>query len=129
MYSVLNCHNVAKHAEFYLGYLRFTGNARCLKKNFTMIFQVLVLRVLQNRLHLKAYKHLEQWIICTPVSVNVFVTPHSNIGIPLLSSFLEHTVYAEASVIQIKVKRFLLQVRVSAGFEAASIFIGSVIFC
>jgi hypothetical protein len=31
MYSVLNCHNVAKHTEFFLGQLRFnatsTGNA------------------------------------------------------------------------------------------------------
>jgi hypothetical protein len=36
MYSVLNCHNIAKHTEFYLGKLRFnatfTGNAGCLKK-------------------------------------------------------------------------------------------------
>jgi hypothetical protein len=41
MYSVLNCHNVAKHAEFYLGYLRFnvifTGNAGCFKKSFTTL--------------------------------------------------------------------------------------------
>jgi hypothetical protein len=37
MYSILNCHNVAKHAEFYLAWLRFhvssTGNAGCLQKN------------------------------------------------------------------------------------------------
>jgi hypothetical protein len=42
MYSVLNCHNVAEHTEFYLGYLRFnatsTGNAGCLKKSVTMVF-------------------------------------------------------------------------------------------
>jgi hypothetical protein len=41
MCRVLNCHNVAKHAEFYLGYLRFnvtsTGNAGCLKKSFTTL--------------------------------------------------------------------------------------------
>jgi hypothetical protein len=39
MHSVLNCHNVAKHTEFYLGQLRFIvtsiGNAGCLKKSFT----------------------------------------------------------------------------------------------
>jgi hypothetical protein len=41
MYSVLNCHNVAKHTEFYLGQLRFnatcTGNAGCFKKSFTSL--------------------------------------------------------------------------------------------
>jgi hypothetical protein len=41
MYSVLNCHNVAKHAEFYLGELRFsvtsTGNAGCFKMRFTTL--------------------------------------------------------------------------------------------
>jgi uncharacterized membrane protein (DUF373 family) len=46
MYSVLNCHNVAKHAEFYLGDLRFnvtsTGNARCFEKIFTIVFQMLL---------------------------------------------------------------------------------------
>jgi hypothetical protein len=35
MYSVLNCHNVAKHTEFYLGQLQFhvffTGNIGCFK--------------------------------------------------------------------------------------------------
>jgi hypothetical protein len=38
MYSVLNCHNVAKRTEFYLGWLQFsvtsTGNAGCFKKSF-----------------------------------------------------------------------------------------------
>jgi hypothetical protein len=61
MYNVLNCHNVAKYTEFYLGQLRFnvtsTGNAECSKKSCTMIFQMLtVCRVLRKRLHLKAYK-------------------------------------------------------------------------
>jgi hypothetical protein len=41
MHSVLNCHNVAKHTEFYLGQLRFnvtsTGNAGCFKKSFTTL--------------------------------------------------------------------------------------------
>jgi hypothetical protein len=41
-YSVLNCNNVAKHDEFYLGELRFnatfTGNARRFKNSFTMVF-------------------------------------------------------------------------------------------
>jgi hypothetical protein len=41
MYSVLNCHNVAKHTQFYLGYLRFsmifTGNAGCSRKIFTTL--------------------------------------------------------------------------------------------
>jgi hypothetical protein len=44
MYSALNCHNVAKYTEFYLGYLQFnmtsTANARCFQKSFTMIFQM-----------------------------------------------------------------------------------------
>jgi hypothetical protein len=39
MCGVLNCHYVAKHTELYLGWLRFnvicTGNAECLKTNFT----------------------------------------------------------------------------------------------
>jgi hypothetical protein len=58
MYSVFNCHNVAKRTEFYLRYLQFnvtsTGNPGCLKKNF--IQNVAVWRVLRKRLHLKAYK-------------------------------------------------------------------------
>jgi hypothetical protein len=41
LYSVLNCHNVAKHTEFYLKQLRFnvpsTGIARCFKKSFTSL--------------------------------------------------------------------------------------------
>jgi hypothetical protein len=40
---------------------------------------VTVWRVLRKRLHLKAYKlsivhHLEQWIVCTLLSVNIIVT-------------------------------------------------------
>jgi hypothetical protein len=46
MYSVLKCYNVAKHAKFKLGWLRFnvtsTGNAECFKKDFTMAFQMLL---------------------------------------------------------------------------------------
>jgi hypothetical protein len=38
MYSVLNCHNIAKHTEFHLGKLRFnvtsTGNTGCFRKSF-----------------------------------------------------------------------------------------------
>jgi hypothetical protein len=38
MYSALNCHNVAKDAEFHLGLLGFNvtsiGNAGCFKKEF-----------------------------------------------------------------------------------------------
>jgi hypothetical protein len=45
MNSVLNCHNVARHTKFYLGYVgfnvAFTGNAGCLKKSF-MVFQMLL---------------------------------------------------------------------------------------
>jgi uncharacterized protein YaaR (DUF327 family) len=41
MCSVLNCHNVAKHTEFYLGELRSsvtsTGNAVCFKKSVTTL--------------------------------------------------------------------------------------------
>jgi hypothetical protein len=37
MYSVLNCHAVAKHIEFYLRWLRFnvtfTGDIRCFKNS------------------------------------------------------------------------------------------------
>jgi hypothetical protein len=44
--SVLNCHNVAKHNEVYMGKLRFnvtfTGNAGCFKKRLTMAFQMLL---------------------------------------------------------------------------------------
>jgi hypothetical protein len=40
MNSVLNCRNVVKHSEFYLGWLRLnatsTGNAGCFKKSFTI---------------------------------------------------------------------------------------------
>jgi hypothetical protein len=46
MYSVLNGYNVAKHTEFYLEHLRFNvtspGNARCFKKSFTTVLQMLL---------------------------------------------------------------------------------------
>jgi hypothetical protein len=46
MYSALNCNNVAKHSEFYLGKLCFSAtvihNARCFKKNFAMVFEMLL---------------------------------------------------------------------------------------
>jgi hypothetical protein len=41
MYIVLNCHNVARHIEFSLGWLRFnmtsTRNAGCFKESFTTL--------------------------------------------------------------------------------------------
>jgi hypothetical protein len=41
MYSVLSCHSVAKHTEFYLGWLRLnetsTGNAGCSKNGFATL--------------------------------------------------------------------------------------------
>jgi hypothetical protein len=59
MYSVLNCRNVAKLTEFYLGYLRFivtsTGNAGRFKKGlYSGIPNVTVWRVIRKRVHLKA---------------------------------------------------------------------------
>jgi hypothetical protein len=46
MYSVLNCHNEAKHTDFYSGYflfnMTFNGNAGCFKKSFAMVFQMLL---------------------------------------------------------------------------------------
>jgi hypothetical protein len=67
----MRCHNVAEHTEFYLGLLwsnvTCVGNARCFSK-----------RTLQW--HSKYFcvqtivQHHERWIVCTPLSVNVFVT-------------------------------------------------------
>jgi hypothetical protein len=37
MHSVLNCHNVAKHAEFCVVNVTSTGNAGCFKKSFTTL--------------------------------------------------------------------------------------------
>jgi hypothetical protein len=54
--------------------------AGCFKKSFAVVIpNVAVWRVLQKRLHLKAYKlsivqGVERNIVCTPLSVNVFVT-------------------------------------------------------
>jgi hypothetical protein len=46
MYSILRCHNVEKHTEFYLGNLRFnltsTGNVGCFKISAAMTFQILL---------------------------------------------------------------------------------------
>jgi hypothetical protein len=62
MYRVLNCHNVAKHTQFYLRQLWFnvtsSGIAGCVKKELynNDIPNVTVWRVLRKRLHLKAYK-------------------------------------------------------------------------
>jgi hypothetical protein len=46
MCSVLDCDNVAKHTEFYLGWLRFNvtsnGNEGCFKKSCTVIFKMLL---------------------------------------------------------------------------------------
>jgi hypothetical protein len=51
------------------------------KELYSDIPNVTVSRVLRKRLHLKAHKlstihQLEQWIVCTPLSVNMFVTQH-----------------------------------------------------
>jgi hypothetical protein len=37
-------------------------------------------------------QHLEQWIICTHLSVSVFVTPHSNIWNTIAKLFWKHPV-------------------------------------
>jgi hypothetical protein len=42
VYSVLNCHNVAKHTEFCLTFIGNAGNAGCFKKSFTSVFQMLL---------------------------------------------------------------------------------------
>jgi hypothetical protein len=46
MYSVLNCNNVTKHTEFFMGQLRLnvtsTGNAGCFEKSFTVVLQMLL---------------------------------------------------------------------------------------
>jgi hypothetical protein len=59
MYCVSNCHNVAKHSEFYVGQLRFnmtsTGK-QCFRNNFTMVLLMLtVCRVLRKRLNCPSY--------------------------------------------------------------------------
>jgi hypothetical protein len=60
MYSVFNCHSVATYTTVLAGIVKvqydFTGNAGCFKKNFTMVFQMLLCGE------------------CTPLSGNVFVT-------------------------------------------------------
>jgi hypothetical protein len=57
-----------------------TGNAGYLKKSFTMVFQMLLCgEYYKKSLHLKAYKlsiiqDVERWMVCTPLSVKVFIT-------------------------------------------------------
>jgi hypothetical protein len=72
MYSVLNCHNAAKHTEFYLGWLRFnvtsSGIAWCFKKIYIMVFQMLLCCVCYENVYTlrrtNAVQHLERWIVC-----------------------------------------------------------------
>jgi hypothetical protein len=70
MYSVLNCHTVAKHTEFTWDSY---GNASFFQKElYNGIPNVTLWRVLRKRLHLKAYKlpivqHLEKWIVYTTI--------------------------------------------------------------
>jgi hypothetical protein len=60
MYCVLNCHKVAKHTEFYMGYLQlnvtFTDNAGCSKKGFTMVYQILLRGQCYEKVHTKRHK-------------------------------------------------------------------------
>jgi uncharacterized membrane protein (DUF373 family) len=55
MYSVFNCHTVAKHTEFYLRKLRFkvtsTGNAGGFKKSFTTVFEMLLCSECYENVH------------------------------------------------------------------------------
>jgi hypothetical protein len=88
LYSVLNCHNVAKHTEFYL-WLPLVMQM-CFKKELcNFIPDVTVWRVLRKRLNLKAYKlsivqHFEWWILCTPKCKRYRNTRHTvTFGIPL----------------------------------------------
>jgi hypothetical protein len=79
MYSVLNCHNVARHTEFYLGLLRFnvtsTANAGCFRKSFTMVLQTLLCgECYQNVYILTIAEGVERRTVRTPSRVNVFVT-------------------------------------------------------
>jgi hypothetical protein len=68
MYTALNCHNVAKHTEFYLVERDLQWYSKCycqagVTKTFT----------LKRHTNYPAFKN-ERWIACTPLSVNVFVT-------------------------------------------------------
>jgi hypothetical protein len=76
MYSLLNCHNVAKHAEFYLGKLRFnvtsTGNTGRFKKSFAIVFQMLLSGECYENVHkLSTVRGVERWIVCKPLSVRI----------------------------------------------------------
>jgi hypothetical protein len=46
MYSILNCDDVARYTEFYVGYLRFNVTSLAMqsvfKKSFTMMYQMLL---------------------------------------------------------------------------------------
>jgi hypothetical protein len=55
------------------GIVRKSSNTECFKKSFTMVFQMLLCgECLAYRLSI--LQLLEWWIICTPLSVNFFVT-------------------------------------------------------
>jgi hypothetical protein len=57
----------------------YTGNARCYKKSFTIVFQLLLCGERYANIYIyrrtNYFQHLEQWIVCTPYIVNVFVIP------------------------------------------------------
>jgi hypothetical protein len=82
MYSVLNCHNVAKHTEFNLGLLRFnvasSANAGVSKKFYNGIPNAAMWQVLQKRLHLRTN--------CPSFNVT---QPHSNIWSIIVKLFFE----------------------------------------
>jgi hypothetical protein len=55
-------------------------------------------RVFRKRLHLKAIHRqgVERWIVCTPISINVFVTlAHSNIWNTFVKLILKHPVHTD----------------------------------
>jgi hypothetical protein len=49
--------------------MTFTGNARCLKNSFTVVFQMLPCGECYENV-----QRVERWIACTPLSVKFFVT-------------------------------------------------------
>jgi hypothetical protein len=67
------------------------------KELYSGIPNITVWRVLRKRLHLKAYKlsiiH-RSWIVCTPISVNVFVLLATAIFEISLQSFFGNTLYS-----------------------------------
>jgi hypothetical protein len=70
-----------------------------MKKFYNGIPNVTLWRVLRKRLHLKAYKisifqGVEWWIVCTPLSVNVFEhSSHSNIWNTIVQLFFQTTLH------------------------------------